>query len=179
MKKLITLVLVASLFFVSCGSNISQTVKNDSFQISALNGWKILEKPEEYDRTKIYIYPEGGPSEVGVKVISSSDLKVEWGRIAEITTDYAEKVSQEMEDYTVVSDKYEFVPQAQREERYEIIINKVENGQAYTIIQHLYATDGRVFYVTGTYPENDEMLGEDVREMMGSFLLAPKRGWED
>jgi len=177
MKKSFLIVLVFMLLLVSCGNPISNILKNDDYEIGVLKKWenKNLKEDSEYE---VFMSPVNEDLSANVKIQTQMDSKIKWGRVDEVTTDYADKAVEEF-NYTLVSDKYQFVPQAQREQRYELVFSADYLGQAFTVIQHIYAKSLKVIFVTGTYPENDEKLGEDVRSIMDSFLLAPKKGWDD
>ncbi len=177
MKKLFPFFLITVIFLSSCGSPFATTVKGDDYKIGILNGWKRVTTGDAANY-EVFISPEETGTSANLKIQSQTDAKITWGRIDEVTTDYAQKAVDEL-GYTLISDKYQFVPQAQREQRYELVFSAEYNGQAFTVIQHLYARNIKAIFVTGTYPENDFILGDQVKEMMDSFLLAPKNGWED
>lgn len=175
MKKLLPFLIISILIFASCGSPFKTTIKGESYQIEILKDWRRVTTgdAQNYD---VFLAPEEPGVSANVKIQSQKDAKIQWGRIDEVTLDYAAKAVDEL-GYTLISDKYQFVPQAQKEQRYELVFSADYEGQAYTVIQHLYAKNIEVIFVTGTYPENDFILGDKVKETMESFLLAPKNGW--
>ena len=171
MKRAFVLLIVCVLL-ISCGSPFDTTMKCDEYKIEVLSSWESV----EWEGYEVFLSPEDKNLTANVKITSQEDSKIKWGRIVEITEEYA--VSAEMEyGYTLITDKYEFVPQARKEQRYVLEFSADQDGKIYTVIQHIYARNLMVIFVTGTYPEGDEKLGEQVKITMDSFLLAPKKGW--
>jgi len=171
MKKIFVLILV-SVILMSCGSPFDTTMKSDEYRIEVLSSWESVEW-EGYD---VFLRPEDKQANANVKIYTKSSAEIKWGRITEITEDY-DKKAVETYGYTLESDGYEFVPQAQREQRYYINFVTEQNGMTFKIIQHIYATNSMAVYVTGTYIGGDKTLEGQVKDTMDSFLLAPKKGW--
>ena len=169
MKKLFAVLLIVSAL-VSCGEPIG-VFKTQDYTISYWKGWRLVEFKANEEHLECAITLVDGPPEINVKVAGSFKASITLGHIREVTKDYAVEVQKASPGYTLVSKEYKGSPSALGDERYEVIFSAVQNGQAYNVVQHLYALDGKAIYVTGTFPEGDETLKTDILQIMDSFLL--------
>lgn len=177
-KPLAILALFSVILAISCGGPIG-TVKSakDEYTISYFRGWKPVTefKQPNTDNLEVVFVREDLPSFIGVKVASQTRLDIQQGHIREVTAEYAKDAEKKVPGYTLVSHEYKNVPNALGDERLELVFSAIEGGQSYTIIQHIYAIIGKVLYVTGTYPEGDEALANQIKDTMESFVVAPKK----
>ncbi len=176
MRRLLPVVCVAlCLFFLTaCGGPVGY-IKTEDYTISYWKGWTAVkfDKPGQ-DNVEAAIYPEKGPTHVGIKIAVSVRPDIKWGHIREVTPDYGTNSEKMLSGYTLVNKEYIATEQAYGDEKLVAVFNTVQSGQAYTIVQNLYAVQAKVLYITGTYPEGDEAMKADIQKMLDDFKLAPK-----
>lgn len=173
MRKTTSIILLLALLFVSC-QTFTGTLKSvqGDYEIQYVKDWKVVTKfqnPQE--NIEAAIIPENGPSHIGIKITSQVKMDIILGHIREITADYAKKAEKQFPGYKLIISEYVPTEQANGDEKLHIEFTAIDSGQAYTVIQDIYALTGKAISVTATYPEADQSYAKDILAMMDTFKV--------
>jgi hypothetical protein len=173
MRKITTSIMLLATLFVSCQTFTGTlTSQQRDYEIQYVKDWKVITKfqnPQE--NIEAAIIPENGPSQIGIKITSQVKMDIVLGHIREITADYATKAEKQFPGYKLIVSEYIPTEQANGDEKLHIEFSAIENGQAYTLIQDIYALTGKAISVTATYPEADQSYAKDILAMMDTFKV--------
>lgn len=177
MKKTTSILMLLALLFVSCQTFVG-TLKSaqGDYEIQYVKDWKTVTKfqnPQE--NIEAAIIPENGPSYVGIKITSQVKMDIIQGHIREITSDYAKKAEKEFPGYKLVENEYIPTEQANGDEKLHLVFTTIDSGQAFTVVQDIYALTGRAVSVTATYPESDQSYANDILAMMETFKVIYRK----
>lgn len=178
MKKTFVVLLISiSLFFASCQTFIGTINSSQGdYEIQYLKDWKAVTKfSQTTENVEAAIIPESGSDFVQIKITSQVKLDIIQGHIREITADYAKKAEKEFPEYKLLENAYIPTEQANGDEKLHLVFTTIASGQAYTVVQDIFALTGRTISVTGIYPESDPTYAKDIIKMMESFKVSYKK----